>query len=190
MLTEQQIQLINQKAEIFESCLEFANKYLILPNIEVAFDDCPSQRFLSMNNAAESWLGSDGVGRICFNGPWFAERINEHQDDVEFFFFHELRHLHQKLQIKFMSNGQKTREPLKTVKVWDDNFKNYQRNEGDSTQTANVTQEVEIDANAYGILLEILYRNGKAPLLSLPQEAFEPANERLQLYYDTLPEFN
>ena len=189
MLTEQQIELINSKAQIFQPCLTFASKYLILPNIEIAFDDCPSTRFLSMNNAAESWLGKDGVGRICFNGPWFAERIIEHQDDVEFFFFHELRHLHQKIQIQAMINGQKTREPIEIVKIWKDNFENYQRNEGGNSQTINVTQEIEIDANTYGVLLEILYRDGRHPLLSLPDEAFDPANERLQTYFDTLPEF-
>ncbi len=189
MLTEQQIELVNSKTHIFEPCLNFASKYLILPDIEIAFDDCPSQRFLSMNNAAESWIGDDGVGRICLNAPWFVERIDEHQDDVEFFFFHELRHLHQKIQIQAMQKGQKTREPIKTVKIWEYNFNNYQRNEDENSQKINVTQEVEIDANAYGILLEIFYRKGKKPLLSLPAEAFDPANERLQIYYDTLPEF-
>jgi len=76
------------------------------------------------------------------------------------------------------------------MKLWKSNFDSYQRNEGGETQLVNVTQEIEVGANAYGILLEVLYRNGKAPLLSLPKEAFDLANERLQWYYDTLPEFS
>ena len=189
MLTKEQIKLINEKASIFEPCVAFARKFLVLPSIQIAFNDCPSAMFRTMDNAAESHITPDGSGCIYFNAPWFAERVTEHQDDVEFFLFHELRHLHQLNQIKLYVANEKTREPKDIVKLWKNCFENYQRNEGGKSQLANVTQEVEVDANAYGILLEVLYRNGRTPLLSLPGEAFDPANERLQRYYDTLPEF-
>lgn len=189
MLTEEQIELINEKASIFEPCVAFAHKFLVLPSIEIAFIDCPSERFRTMDNAAESHIAANGSGYIYFNAPWFAERILEHQDDVEFFLFHELRHLHQQNQINILIANKRTREPKEIVQLWKNDFENYQRNEGGESQLANVTQEVEVDANAYGILLEIFYRNGRTPLLSLPKEALNPANERLQRYYDTLPEF-
>ena len=189
MLTKEQIDLINEKAAIFEPCVTFARKFLVLPPIQIAFNDCPSTMFRTMDNAAESYIVADGSGYVCFNAPWFAERITDHQDDVEFFLFHELRHLHQLTQINLLVANKKTREPEEIVKLWKSNFDNYQRNEGGESQLANVTQEIEVDANAYGILLEVLYRNGRTPLLSLPKEAFDPANERLQRYYDSLPEF-
>lgn len=189
MLTQQQIQIINENASIFQPCVEFAAKYLMLPEIEIQFDDCPSSRFRSMCNAAESNLERDGVGRIWFNGPWFAERIHDHQDDVEFFLFHELRHLHQKMQIRLLLANRNTRESEGTVMGWKMGFENYQRNEGSATQSANVTQEVEIDANAYGMILTKLYRNGQEPNLSLPEEAYRPASVRRGFYLHVLPEF-
>lgn len=189
MLTKEQVDLINEKASIFEQCVAFAHKFLVLPSIQIAFNDCPSEMFRTMDNAAESHIASNGSGWVYFNALWFAERITDHQDDVEFFLFHELRHLHQLNQINLLVANKKTREPQEIVKLWKSNFDNYQRNEGGESQFANVTQEIEVDANAYGILLEVLYRNGRTPLLSLPEEAFDPANERLQRYYDTFPEF-
>ena len=188
-MTQQQIQIIRRKMEILPPCVEFAKKYLTLPSLEIHFDDCPSQRFRTMNNAAESNIGPDGIGRIWFNGPWFAERIFAHQDDVEFFMFHELRHLHQKMQINQLLSNQRTREAKETVMGWKTSFENYQRNEGGTTQTANVTQEVEIDANAYGMIMTKQYRNGKEPNLSLPDEAYQPAAARAAFYLFALPEF-
>ena len=189
MLTKEQIDLINEKADIFEPCVTFAHKFLVLPPIQIMFNDCPSEMFHTMDNAAESYIGTDGHGHIYFNAPWFAERVIDHQDDVEFFLFHELRHLHQLNQINLLVAKQKTREAKKTVELWKESFDNYQRNEGGDSQFINVTQEVEVDANTYGILLEVLYRDGRTPQLSLPDEAFVPANKRIQQYFDILPEF-
>lgn len=190
MLTENQIEIINEKSSILEPCVTFAHRFLVLPTIEIRFEDCPSERFCTMDNAAESCFMPNGFGCVYFNAPWFAERVIDHQDDVEFFLFHELRHLHQLNQINLLMSNKKTREPENIVRLWKEGFENYKRNDGGETQLKNVTQEVEVDANTYGVILEILYRNGKIPLLSLPDEAFAPANERLQRYYDTLPEFN
>ena len=188
-MTEQQIQIINDKSAIFQPCAEFARKYLTLPlSIEIRFDDCPSEKFRTMRNAAESNLDPDGVGRIWFNGPWFAERVFAHQDDVEFFLFHELRHLHQKMQIHLMLNNQRTKESRETITGWKHGFENYHRNEGADTKTANVTQEIEIDANAYAMALTKKYRNGQMPNLSLPREAYDPAAARCAFYLFAFPE--
>lgn len=190
MLSKEQIELINNKSSIIEPCVKFARQFLALPSIDVSFDDCPSARFRTMDNAAEGGIDANGRGHIVINGPWFAERIEAHQDDVEFFIFHELRHIHQHTQIRLMVSGQSTRETANLVETWKDGFGNYVRNEGGDTQVINVSQEIEVDANAYGIILEMLYRNGKSPLLSIPAEALNLAEARLQNYIDTLPEFS
>ena len=122
MLTKEQIDLINKKATIFEPCVTFARKFLVLPTIQIAFNDCPSTMFCTMDNAAESYIADDGSGYVYFNAPWFAERVLEHQDDVEFFLFHELRHLHQLNQINLLVANKKTREPERIVKLWKLNF--------------------------------------------------------------------
>lgn len=189
MLTEKQVELINIKASIIKPCVQFARRFLVLPEIEVSFKDCPSKNFPMMDNAAESSVGPDGCGHILINGPWFADRIKDHQDDVEFFIFHELRHIHQLTQIRLMTSGKKTRESVNDVQKWKDEFNGYMRNEGGDTQLENISQEVEIDANAYGIILETIYQNGRQPLLSIPAEAVNLAEKRLQCYIDTLPEF-
>lgn len=188
-MTEHQTQIIHEKSKVLMPCVEFARKYLELPSIEIYFEDCPSRRFRTMTNAAESNLSPEGVGCVWFNGPWFAERIDNHQDDVEFFLFHELRHIHQKIQINLLLKNQTTREAKETVLGWKTGFEQYKRNEGADTQLVNVTQEVEIDANAYGMILEELYRNGQIPNLSLPEEAYRPAFARRTFYLYALSEF-
>lgn len=189
MLRQEQIELINGKTSIIESCVKFACNYLVLPKVEIQFDDCPSTRFPTMNNAAESFLDGDEIGHIIINGPWFVERIELHQDDVEYFVFHELRHLHQQNQIRLLHMRETVREPKEVIEKWQKEFVNYIRNEGKTSKNENIRQEVEIDATAYGIILEILYQNGKKPILSVPKELMDLADERLQKYIDTLPEF-
>lgn len=189
MLQQNHIDLINDKTFVIEACVKFADKYLILPKIEVAYDNCPSARFPTMDNAAESYLDDQGIGHIWINGVWFVERINQHQDDVEYFVFHELRHLHQLNQIRLLRKGNKIRDSKEVVEKWKSNFDNYIRNNGGESQCENIRQEVEVDATAYGVILDILYHNGKQPLLSVPKELIDLADERLQRYIDTLPEF-
>lgn len=190
MLSKEQAELINNKSSIIEPCVKFAGQFLVLPDIEVFFDDCPSARFHTMDNAAESGIDVDGHGHIAINAPWFADRIEEHQDDVEFFIFHELRHIHQHTQIRLMVSGNKTREPISTVTEWIAGFDGYVRNDGGKSQTVNVTQEVEIDANAYGIALVNMYHadDDLEIHLSIPEEADKVAWPRAQQYIDTLPE--
>lgn len=190
VLQQEQIELIKSKLPIIEKCVNFAKEYLVLPTIQIYFDDCPSKRFPTMNNAAESSLDRNGIGTITLNGPWFAERIDFHQDDVEYFVFHELRHIHQQNQIRELHIGGQVRDSIERVKEWEKGFNNYIRNEGGDSQIKNIRQEVEIDATAYGILLEMLFRDGKQPLLSAPLELLDLADERLQTYIDTLPEFS
>ena len=64
------MKLVNEKASIFETCVRFANNFLFLPDIDITFDDCPSPRFGTMDNAAESVLGLDGRGHILRCVAW------------------------------------------------------------------------------------------------------------------------
>ena len=59
------MKLVNEKASIFETCVRFANNFLLLPDIDITFDDCP--RVGTIDNAAESVLGVDGRGYVFIN---------------------------------------------------------------------------------------------------------------------------
>ena len=173
---------------LVQKCVTFARNFMILPDpIEAYFDDCPSNRFRTMDNAAEG-----NGNKLYFNKPWFTgrDRWENHQEDIEFFIFHELRHLHQHYEIALADRNEALHESKETVAQWKNGFINYRRNEGGATQIANVSQEVEIDANAYALCLSNLYHlNDDAGLyFSVPQEAMNLAEPRSNQYYRTKPE--
>ena len=134
--------------ELVQNCINYARSFMTLPEpIESYFEDCPSDRFKTMDNAAE------GCGnKLYFNKPWFTgqDRWENHRVDIEFFIFHELRHLHQHYEIALSDSNNTVHEDISTIVSWKNGFINYTRNEGGSTQAVNLSQEVEIDANAYG----------------------------------------
>ena len=141
--------------ELVQRCISFSRGFMTLPDpIESFFEDCPSNRFKAMDNAAEA-----NGNKLYFNKPWFTgqDRWENHQDDIEFFIFHELRHLHQHYEIVRADRNEALQERKETVALWKNEFINYRRNEGGASQIANVSQEVEIDANAYALCLSNLY---------------------------------
>ena len=172
--------------QIIINCADFARQFLLLPKtIEYYFEDCPSKLFPSMNNAAESNIQS-----ICFNKQWFLQRTDKHRDDLEFFIFHELRHIHQLCSIALHDQSQKHNEDVATIELWRTGFNNYIRNVDAATESVNVVQEIEIDANAYAqCLVNLLHINDDIDLrFSLPEEAANIAFERSKQYYDVKPE--
>jgi len=174
--------------ELVENCIQFARQFLSLPEqIHVYFDDCPSQRFPASVNAAES--NSD---TLYFNKEWMTgqDRWDNHKDDIEFFVFHELRHMHQFFSIHLLKNGLPCNENETIVREWEYGFSNYTRNVGGSSQDINVTQEVEIDANAYAVCLTNLYHinDNKELRFSAPENAMALAMERSSAYYAQKPE--
>ena len=172
--------------KIINTCVEFARRFLLLPDsIEFLFDDCPSPRFPTMNNAAEGNIQS-----ICFNKPWFLQRIDEHKDDLEFYIFHELRHVHQQYSIFLLEHALPYNDDIATIEQWRRGFNNYIRNVDAYSEKVNVAQEVEIDANAYAIcLINLLHIDDDNDLmLSLPDEASALCSERSGQYYETKPE--
>lgn len=172
--------------KIIENCISFSRQFLTLPDhIVCYFDDCPSQRFPTMINAAES-----NVREMFFNKPWFLQRTTEHRDDLEFFIFHELRHIHQIYSIFLCENNKPVKEDPSTLEIWNESFHSYVRNTGDATTQANVSQEVEIDANAYAqCLVNLLHLDDDLPIhLSLPDAAAELSMARSREYYNSKPE--
>lgn len=173
---------------LVEKCIDFARQFMVLPApIEVYFDDCPSQRFPTMDNAAEGYGNT-----LYFNKPWFTgeDRWGNQKDDIEFFVFHELRHLHQQHEISLAEHGQPLHESERTVALWKNGFQNYIRNKGGATQSANVSQEVEIDAYAYAVCLSnLLHAQDRTDLyFHAPKEAMALAMPRSEQYYSNLPE--
>ena len=169
--------------QIVNDCIEFARQFLDLPpQIELFFEDCPSQMFPLITNACES------NGKcIYFNKLWFLQRIDEHRDDIEFFVFHELRHCHQIFSIYKMTRGYITHDDKNVICRWEQDFSNYVRNEDSVSERKNVMQEIEIDANAYGVVLTNLWHIIDAVELrfSVPEYAMEIAFERSKQYYES-----
>ena len=174
--------ITGKNLQIITECVLFAQQFLSLPNtIDYYFEECPSERFPSMNNAAES-----NVQSICFNKQWFLERTIEHRDDLQFFIFHELRHIHQLNSITIYDKTQKHKEDISTIESWRVGFNNYIRNTDAVTESLNIVQEIEIDANAYAIcLVNLLHIDDDMELnFSLPQTAGDISFERSKQYYN------
>ena len=174
---------------LVQKCISFARQFMALPpTIEIYFEDCPSERFKTMDNAAE------GSGNhVVLNKPWFTQtnRWNNHREDIEFFVFHELRHLHQHLEMQLLDSGKPLHEKKDAVMLWKKKFSNYQRNEGGDSLLANLMQEVEIDVNAYALCLNNFLHiyDSEELRFSIPEKAMDKANERSRIYYSRLPEF-
>lgn len=178
--------MLKDYEKVITDCIKFAQKFLYLPGeLNVCFDMCPSERFPSMNNAAES-----DRNNIYINQQWFERSMPEHQDDVEFYIFHELRHIHQFISIEKMLNEEACQDSYEEIKQWKYNFEHYIRNIDEMTQKQNLIQEVEVDANAYGISLLNLYYMNKGVFnprfqYSLPEEAYRIGDIRSRKYYET-----
>ena len=109
--------------ELVQNCINYARSFMTLPEpIESYFEDCPSDRFKTMDNAAE------GCGnKLYFNKPWFTgqDRWENHRVDIEFFIFHELRHLHQHYEIALSDSNNTVHEDISTIVSWKNGFINY-----------------------------------------------------------------
>lgn len=174
--------------QIIENCVSFARNFLLLPQtLNYYFDNCPSTLFPTMDNAAES-----NLKEIYFNKPWFIKRNPRHKDDLEFFIFHELRHIHQLYSIALFEQGYPCKDAPETIAKWKQDFDGYIRNTGGNSQNANVAQEVEIDANAYGqCLVNLLHIDENVDFrFSLPKEAADLSMPRSEEYYQTKSELS
>lgn len=201
--TKIQLSIMEQNERIAEYLrehkeLELQKKYSDRKNDEKAGES--SERFPTMSNSAEGRVypvkKDDGFymeGEIIFNKPWFEKSWSNHKTDLEFYIFHELRHLHQQLSMELKRQHQATKESYAEISRWENEFLNYKRNDGSSeAQKDNMAQEVELDANGYGLSLLMLYHIKDTDFTfeySLPEEAYKLADARSRIYYKTKTEF-
>ena len=179
--------ITGENLEHLNNCVKFARQFLLLPkSIEFVFDDCPSERFPLETNAAEI-----SGNTIYLNKLWYYNNLPDHKAKIAFFVFHELRHLHQHYSIALLKHGYAVQESEATINNWEVEFSHYIYNIDEETQSLNLKQEVEIDANAYGIcLMRMFYlRSPNMDLnIFLPKEAHDLAEKRVDYYFMDKPE--
>ena len=175
--------------DIIKDCYAFSRNFISSPDqLNIKMEDYASGLF--DHTDVPCFTTGDGMS-IVFNYDWLERSLPEHSDDVRFFTFHELRHVHQKNLVRLYRLGKEVEEVTDNIEKWGYEFDNYVTNKGDQcTQTNNLNQEIELDANAYALALINLYYLGKDFTLecSLPQEAFEAAEARLPHYLQSKPE--
>ena len=182
-------ELEKEAYDLISDCLKFSSIFLRLPEkLEIGFVPFSSGLFEHKN--VPCFTTGDGR-RIIFNTDWLKRSLPDHVEDVRFFAFHELRHVHQKNQIVLQKSGLQVDESSETINRWNDDFAHYTTNQGDAvTQEQNLQQEVEKDANAYALALINMYHIGEdwEAEFSLPEEAFAAADDRSREYYSSRPE--
>lgn len=108
------------------------------------------ERFRTVNNTCEV----DG-DCLYINEDWITEilKIN-FLYDLQYQMYHEARHFYQAMVIADYRTRGKSRELPATIYQWEMEGANYIRNEGtEDSQKANATQKMEIDANAFAIVM-------------------------------------
>lgn len=120
----------------------------IKSNIEIVYEYNP-ERFNSNSNAAEC-----NNANLYINEAWIDMLIAENDFyDVKYMMYHEARHIYQEKVIKDYKERGKSSELPATIKAWIENFSDYKRNTCEDSIDTNANQVVEIDANAFAIVL-------------------------------------
>lgn len=104
------------------------------------------QRFATVDNAAEMQNYT-----LYINEDWIKNSISEDAEfDLRYILYHEARHIYQhKVIEEFEVTGRSSELPV-TILSWKQEFSTYIRNEGDDDSwQKNISQSVEIDANAF-----------------------------------------
>lgn len=98
--------------------------------------------------------------------------------------YHEARHYYQSMIIADFHARGKSKELPATIRQWELENANYQRNEGtEETQKANAAQKIEIDANAFAIAMLNLKGITEA---RAPEEQWQETAKRAQEIYRTI----
>ena len=142
-----------------------------LQNIQFVYERI-GDRFKTVNNTCE-------VGDNCLyiNEDWISEilRIN-FLYDFQYQMYHEARHFYQyNVMVDYHVRGKSSELPT-TIKQWEFECKNYIRNEGtDESEKANATQTMEIDANAFAIVMLSM----KGEEARIPEEQWDVTIKRV-----------
>lgn len=151
-------------------------------NISFVYEQI-GERFRTVNNTCE-------VDRGCLyiNEDWITEtlRIN-FLYDLQYQMYHEARHFYQAMVIADYHARGRSKELPATIHQWEMESTNYIRNEGtEETQKANATQKMEIDANAFAIVM--LHMKGITEARA-PMEQWQETEKRVYEIAHTLKVF-
>lgn len=138
------------------------------------------ERFRTASNTCET----DG-NTLYINEDWIKMVIRDNfLYDLQYQMYHEARHYYQSFAIAdFYARG-KTSESVATIRQWEKENAEYARNEGtEETQRANAAQTIEIDANAFAIVM--LHVKGIDEARA-PEEQMKATEKRAQEIYKTL----
>lgn len=138
------------------------------------------KRFRTESNTCET----DG-NTLFINEDWIMMVIRENfLYDLQYQMYHESRHYYQSYAIADFHARGKTSETEATIRQWEKENADYARNEGTAeTQMANAAQTIEIDANAFAIVMLHLKGIDEA---RAPEEQMYATEKRAQEIYKTL----
>lgn len=124
-------------------------------------------------------------GNILHVNENWLNRMNITKDETELrmLIYHEVRHYYQIQQIAKYTNKQPVNEDVLRIMQWKYNFENYISNTNENLSYYN--QHVEIDANAFGILMfnYDISRGIKkisGNLTSIPSDIYPEIDKRLK----------
>lgn len=123
------------------------------------------KKFASTENSAE-WDGNI----LYINQEWVELCLqNKAEFDLIYILSHETRHIYQHHVIADFKQRGKSSELPAVINQWEYEFSHYIRNEGDEDKyEKNVSQQVEIDANAFANCM--LLKNGLGARIKPGQE--------------------
>lgn len=138
------------------------------------------ERFRTEGNTCEA-----NGNMLYINEDWIQMALRTNfLYDLQYQMYHEARHFYQGKVIKDFHERGKTYENAADILQWEKESTHYLRNEGtDETRQANATQKMEIDANAFAIVM--LYIEGINEARA-PMEQWQETAKRAQEIYDTL----
>lgn len=115
------------------------------------------KHFATVENSAEL------EGHVMYvNEDWVEGAFQRDEEfDLMFVMYHEARHIYQHKVIADFEERGKSSELPAVIASWKHDFENYLRNEGDADSWwKNVSQSVEIDANAFANAMLIKHEMG------------------------------
>lgn len=137
------------------------------------------ERFRTPSNTCET-----GDNILHINVDWIINILKENfLYDLRYQMYHEARHFYQRMAIIDPSYRVRFGESNENIQIWGFEFSHYHRNEGTiETQKDNAAQFVEIDANAFAIVL-LMKHNEPA---RCPEDQLQQTRLRANEIYEKL----
>lgn len=169
---------IDEAKVLLRKYFEEACQVLEVDHTQISFAyDHIGARFKTPGNTCET----DG-NVLYINEDWIKEilRVN-FLYDLQYQMYHEARHFYQSMIIADFHARGKSKELPATIRQWEVENADYQRNEGtEETQKANAAQKIEIDANAFAIAMFLTKGITEA---RAPKEQWEETEKRaIEIY--------